>query len=98
LSDIDASNHKYLIIRMKNGTPGIQGRVFIKNNSIANYGSANMAKFQTVANDGGFTTYTIDLSTIAGWDGTLKGLRIDPALEHGIVEIDYVKLSDKEAS
>ena len=94
--DIDASNNKYLIIRMKNGTPGSQGRVFIKNNSITNYGSANMARFQTVANDSGFTTYTIDLSTIAGWDGTLKGLRIDPALDHGIVEIDYIKLSDRE--
>ncbi|GGD72523.1 discoidin domain-containing protein [Paenibacillus nasutitermitis] len=95
---LSAGSKPVLKIRMKNSSSSNLARVFFTTAANPNWGSNNLS-FTTIPNDTGYTEYTIDFSSFAGWTGTIKQLRIDPVdngtTSAGTFSIDYVKLVAK---
>jgi hypothetical protein len=43
-----------------------------------------------ITDDGAYHTYTLDLSSVPGWDGQILQLRLDPTDTAADIEIDYI--------
>lgn len=92
----DATRYKYLTLRVKNGDMGNTAAVSFRSstNPASNrYGDLYLFKVSTTDQD--FQTYTIDLSKIPYWKGTILALKIqlpiNPAIGSTII-VDYIKL------
>jgi arylsulfatase A-like enzyme len=73
---LDLSGISNVTIHAKNGSALSTGTVFFQTDSASGF-AGNMVSFNLVANDPGFTTYTVDMSVHSNWTGTLKQLRFD---------------------
>lgn len=96
---LSASSKPVLKIRMKNSSSSNIARVFFTTVADPDWGSNNLS-FTTIPNDTGYTEYIIDFSSLAGWTGTIKQLRIDPVddgtTNTGSFSIDYIKIAAKD--
>jgi len=94
---IDITSHKIIKIKLKNGTASATGQIFFITNADGVYNAAKHKDFAIQPNSD-YTEYTIDMSTVAGWTGTLKQLRFDP--EHGAsggsFGVDYVRIQETD--
>ncbi len=45
--------------------------------------------------DGKFHTYTLDMSTVSGWNGTITQIRLDPTAAKSDILVDYVRIVKK---
>jgi GH43 family beta-xylosidase len=92
--NVSASNHKYVVISMRNQTASNTAELFWTTNSSPAFDGAKRVSFSITPNDTKQRYYIIDLSANSNWTGTIKQLRIDPTLaSSGSVSIDFVKFS-----
>lgn len=89
---IDITNNKIIKIRLKNNTSYTTASFYFVTNSDNSFSESKKKTFSIIANDADYTEYTIDMSNVFGWTGTLKRLRFDhcdTALS-GSFSIDYI--------
>ena len=72
----DTQKYQLLKITMKADSRAANGEIFIIANGETSYKAENSISFN-IKNDGEFHDYLIPLSSIAGYKGTLTGLRLD---------------------
>ncbi|MBM7567737.1 hypothetical protein [Paenibacillus sacheonensis] len=89
-----AASYRYIKIKLKNNTTDTGGKFFFITNADGTYNEAKSKTFTTGASMGGYTEYTIDMGTVAGWTGTIKQLRFDPISTTGTMNVDYILLSN----
>ncbi|OUS78761.1 hypothetical protein B1748_01410 [Paenibacillus sp. MY03] len=97
--NIDISNHATIKLKMRNGTASALGQVNFTTTDDAVWDEAKSLPFALVPHDRKEREYVLDLSSVAGWEGTLKQLRIVPSadVETGTFSIDYVRITDTPA-
>ncbi|MGG1516284.1 hypothetical protein ABE504_12770 [Paenibacillus oryzisoli] len=92
---VNLTNNKIMKIKMKNSTTGTSGKIYFTTNSSTSFDEAKSKTFTVTANDGNYTEYAIDMSSVAGWTGTLKQLRLDPnSAASGSFSLDYIRISN----
>ncbi|WP_256010343.1 hypothetical protein [Desertivirga xinjiangensis] len=95
--NVGLSNCRYVVLRIKNSSPQTIGQIYFTTSTDLAWNNAKQVSF-ALNPYSDFTTYTIDMSTVPGWTGTLKQLRIDPSNAtpgtpvNGYFQIQYVKL------
>lgn len=94
---IDASLYKKIKIKLKNATAGTAGKIYFLTNADGSYNEAKAKGFALTPNDPNYTEYTIDMSTVAGWTGTIRRFRLDPvdagATAGTTFSIDYIRVT-----
>lgn len=92
----DATRYKYLTLRVKNGDMGNTAAVSFRSSTNPDsnrYGELYLFNISSADQD--FQTYTIDLSKVSYWKGTILALKIqlpiNPAIGSTIM-VDYIKL------
>jgi hypothetical protein len=76
----------------QNGTSSSDARLYFTTTNDAVWNEAKAKPFTANVNDAKHTVYTVDMSTVPGWIGTLKQLRFDPASASGAFSIDYIRI------
>lgn len=97
---VDVTRHKTITLRFQNHTPATRMRFAFTTQAAPAWSDANRASFEAVANDSGPRTYAVDLSTVPGWTGVLKQLRLDLATGSpltGTCRIDYIRIDSAPA-
>lgn len=84
------TSNKKIKIRMKNGTSSTTAQVYFRTVADSSWNEAKHLDFTIVANDTMYRDYIIDMSSVAGWTGTLEQLRLDPATGPGNFSIDFI--------
>jgi hypothetical protein len=79
-------------ICFQNGTSSSEARFYFTTTNDAAWNEAKAKPFTAVVKDVKHTVYTVDMSTVPGWTGTLKQLRFDPASASGAFSIDYIRI------
>lgn len=95
--NMDITSNQIITIRMRNSTPGNTARIYFTTNSDTTWNEAKAKSFAIKPNDSNYTEYTIDMSSVAGWTGTLNQLRFDPVdtgASSGSFSIDYFRISN----
>ncbi|MGD8777354.1 MAG: T9SS type A sorting domain-containing protein [Ignavibacteria bacterium] len=93
--DINITTNKYITLSLLNNSSQTAGQIYFITTSDNAWNSEKQIGFTIEANSD-FTTYTIDMSSVSTWDGTLSQLRIDPCnggSGSGSFKIDYVHIS-----
>ncbi len=91
------SKFPYLVIRADNQTNATEGEVFFTTNEDKNWDGAKRISFPLLPSGSGFQEYTVDLSTISGWKGSVQQIRVDPIVgSSGNFIIDNIKLTSDE--
>ena len=89
---MDASQYKYIRVRMKNATSGNGAQFYWITESDSVWNTAKHVDFAVVANDSKQREYVVDLSGVGTWSGTIRQIRFDPPGSSGVVELDYIKI------
>lgn len=93
-----AATYKFVHVVMKNNSTVTSGRVFFTTNTDTTWSQAKSKSFTISANSTSFSEYIIDMSTVTGWTGTIKRIRIDPldpATGSGqTVNIDLIRITE----
>jgi hypothetical protein len=87
---INADELRTIYIRMKISAGNI-AQVFFVTDGDPEYDEAKSLVFTPTA-DGEFHTYSLDISTVAGWRGKVIQLRLDPTDQPSEIEIDYIRV------
>ncbi|MHB8854388.1 MAG: T9SS type A sorting domain-containing protein [Ignavibacteriaceae bacterium] len=90
------TNNKYITVRMANNSSQTASQIYFITSTDNVWNEAKHKDFAITANSG-FTTYTIDMSTVPGWTGTLEQLRLDPCNGSpgtGSFQVDYIHISN----
>jgi RHS repeat-associated protein len=92
--NLDITGNKLIKVRMKNSTAATVGQIYFITNQDPNWNEAKHKNFTIIANDTNYTEYTIDMSGVPGWTGTLTQLRLDPnsGVTGGSFSIDYINV------
>lgn len=87
------TNAKTIEIRLRNLTASTGAQIYFITNAEQGWDEAKHKDFGILANSG-YMTYTIDMSDNTHWTGTLRQLRIDPAVgvSSGSFRIDYIRI------
>jgi hypothetical protein len=97
---INISNRRFVNLRIKNSSPQTIGQVYFTTTTDNTWNDAKHKDFTMTANDTGFVEYTIDMSTVSGWTGNIKQLRIDPCNAppgtsvSGSFQIDFIQIAN----
>jgi hypothetical protein len=90
---VDAGEMQTIEIRMKVSAGEIADLFFITDIRKV-YDPEKMLSFP-INSDGQFHTYTLDMSTIDQWQGTITQIRLDPTITTATIEIDYIRILGK---
>ena len=90
--NVDITNQKLLMIRLKNETSSNQGQIYFTTTSETGFDEAKHVDFSILPNSD-YTDYIINMDANPKWTGTLKQLRIDPAVNAtGTFNIDFIRI------
>ncbi len=81
----DAGHYTKIEVRLKTQFPAV-GQFFFTGSASRDFSEANSQRFTITP--GPYRTYTIDMSELPGWQGTLSRLRFDPTDQTAPVAID----------
>jgi hypothetical protein len=93
---IDITNDKLIKIRLKNNSSGMNARFYFTTNSDTAWNESKKKSFAITPNSE-YKEYIVDMSTVAGWNGTLNQLRFDPVddnVTNGTFGIDYITITN----
>lgn len=93
---VSTSSNKIIKVRFKNATASTSAQMFFITTASTNWEEAKSKVFPVTPNSD-YIEYTIDMSTVAGWTGTLRGLRFDPGYTTGSFSVDYIKVGTNQA-
>ena len=87
------NTRKTIKIRMRNQSSSTMAEIYFTTNASQNMAEDKVKRFPIVPNSD-FIEYTIDMSDVATWTGTLRRLRIDPTtgVTSGSFGIDYIRI------
>ena len=89
---LDVKDYTKLIVRMKNASDANTLRFFYTSNTVKTMGSPNRMIFPVTSNDTSFKEYTINLSEVPNFGGTIDSLRIDfTGGTDGTIYIDSIR-------
>lgn len=101
-----ASSASKIVVRMKNETTSNMAQLYYRTSN-GSWHDDRHIDFTIVPKQTGipadFYEYTIDMTSAPGWNGTIYGLRLDPATEpmvlqstnnYGTITIDYVRITN----
>ncbi len=86
---------KLVKIKYRNSTSATKAQVYFTTTTDPEWNETKSKKFTIYAYDSNYTEYTIDMSDVPRWAGTLKQLRFDPITntgEMGNFSIEHIKL------
>ncbi len=89
--NIDLSDKPVIHIRMKSEKTN-QIYVYFVTGNHPNYEGSTKCKTVVAENIGEFTDYYINMSDIKEWTGELLGLRVDPADDTSVFEVELIEL------
>jgi hypothetical protein len=89
---VDAEEYPIIQIHMKVSS-GIDAQLFFVTEASSNYEEEKSLRFK-VRGDGRFHIYSLDMSSVPGWEGTVSQIRLDPIENKAKVEIDYIRIVD----
>ncbi|MCD9021614.1 hypothetical protein [Cohnella silvisoli] len=97
--NVNISNNKTVKIKLKNGTSSTIGQLFFITNADTTWNDAKHINFSIIPNDRNEREYVVDMSSVAGWTGTLKQLRFDPedGAGSGSFSLDYIRVTNTPA-
>jgi len=91
------SGFRYIRVNMKNNSSVTSARIYFTTDADTVWSQAKSKGFTIAANNGYIANYVIDMSTVAGWTGTIRRIRIDPLDPAGgsgqTVVIDYIAIT-----
>ena len=90
---IGLTGKETVILRLQNHTPATQMRLQFTTEADTTWDDAKSLSFGVVANDKGSRTYEVDMSSVPGWKGRLKQIRLDLATGEpltGTCRLDYM--------
>lgn len=93
--NIDISRNKLIQICLKNDTNSTSGTLYFTTSNDTTWNAAKCLSITlNAANDSIRRVYDIDMSSVSGWTGTLKQLRIDPeeGATSGTFGIEFVRI------
>jgi len=93
--NIDSRNYCYIRIKLKNSTGSSAMQVFFSSDVTGGASESNSMRVVISTQDNDFKEYEIDMSANSNWKGNITSLRLDPVSSTGVVEIDYIRLSDE---
>ncbi len=95
---LDASSYGVVTFRMASNCTNLEGRIYFITASSSSYDSNKVVPF-SVHSSGPWDTYSINMVEVSSnWSGTIKGIRIDPAIngdpegEPDIVGFDWIEI------
>jgi len=94
------SIYKYVHVDMKNlgSSSDISGRIFFITTTDTVWNTAKSKSFSIKADPSYYGSYIVDMSTVAGWTGTIRQIRVDPldpASSSGKqVKIDFIRVTN----
>jgi hypothetical protein len=94
--NINASLIKTIKIRLQNNTNQSAFQIYWITNTDQTYNSAKLIQIPVTPNLTTQKEYVFDFSSITGWQGTIKQIRLDPGnpATNTSVAIDYIKLTN----
>jgi len=98
---LNADSYNAIEINMSSNCPDGNATIYFKTEDSSSYSEDKMVEFK-VNNDGDWDTYTIYMANHKLWEGTITGIRIDPAengrLGAGVdtVEFDWIKVIETD--
>ncbi|MBM7568921.1 hypothetical protein [Paenibacillus sacheonensis] len=93
LAITNPSVNRYVRVRMKNNTGGTTAQVYFTTTSDTSWSEPKSKAF-TITPNSGYVDYVVDMSTVAGWSGTIKQIRLDPLTVSGTANIDYIRITN----
>ena len=87
---VDAAAFPRVEIRMKVSS-GNTAQLFFVTASDPTEDETKSSLF-SVIDDGQFHKYTLDMSAVKGWNGTITQIRLDPTDTQASVEVDYIRM------
>lgn len=93
------ATYKYVHIEMKNNSPVTAGQIFFITNTDVTWNEAKSKVFTLKPNTSYYGDYIVDMSTVPGWTGTIKQIRIDPLNPGAVgqtVNIDFIRVTDNK--
>jgi len=99
--NIDISQHKTIKVRFQNHTNAARMQFAFTTEADTMWDAAKSKSFEVAPTDNGPRVYTIDMSTVPGWNGSLKQLRFDLGSEAqpttGTCRIDYLWIDNSRS-
>ncbi len=90
--EINASTYKYVMVRIRNNTTSDLAQLFFTTNADTTWNEAKSLRRIVSTSDAGYHEYVFNMSQNAGWTGTIKQLRFDPAIVRtGSVDVDQIR-------
>jgi hypothetical protein len=88
---VPADEYNRLGIRMKvSAGGGTGGQLFFVTDTDSDWDEAKSLVFDVIG-DGEFHDYELDLSTVDGWSGLIRQLRLDPVWDGGrAIDVDII--------
>lgn len=94
--NMDITSSKLIKVKYKNSTGSSTASLSFITDSDTVWDEVKKIDFTVKANDTVYTEYLIDMSTIPGWAGTLKQIKLNPCSAAGEFSIDYIKIINSE--
>jgi len=95
------ATYKFIHVDIKNYSTVTSARIFFITDTDSTWSSAKSKSFTIKADSNYYASYIVDMSTVAGWSGTIKQIRIDPldpASGSGQkVSIDFIRITDNRS-
>ncbi|MBT7066423.1 MAG: right-handed parallel beta-helix repeat-containing protein [Verrucomicrobia bacterium] len=95
---ISARKGQYLEVSMQNHTSAKQMKLSFIAAPDAGGDAAKSVAFDVIPNDKQVRVYRVDMSKVAGWEGTIDQLRLEPGAGEaitGTMRVDYVRLLER---
>jgi hypothetical protein len=87
---IDAKVYPIIKIRMAVSS-GDSAQLFFITSSRKAYDEQKSLRF-AIDGDGEFHTYTLDMSKVSSWNGTITQIRLDPTETKSAINVDYIRI------
>lgn len=94
------STYKFIRVDMRNYSPNITARIFFITDADTAWSQSKSKSFNIKADSGYYGSYIVDMSTVAGWTGTIRRIRVDPldtATVGRSVKIDFIRITDNQS-
>ena len=95
--NVDITNNKIIKIAIQNNSNGTEAEIFFGTDTDPGFGAGKSKVFAISSGDNGFQEYTVDMSDVPGWTGTLTNFRLDPTDgDSGSMRVDYIRIGTME--
>ena len=90
--DFAAGDFSTISLRLENSTASNTAQLYFTTMSATSESESKSLTFSILPNSA-YTTYTLDMSTVPTWTGTIKRLRLDPGDQTGSFKLDHLAIN-----